>query len=263
MPYACDLIRLATSLALAGQESTLGAKAVCRALLEGYGEGLDDPRPIVIESDYGWLRKAVMCKRGERRAFWEKMEKLPAGRPPRGWREALAASMPEPRLPLRIGPRITGTGSLGRPRYVAVATWRGGPVVREAKALVTSGWCLARRPRDATLQLNAIAGGAFRAPDPHYRETDGVLVRRLSPNNRKIEVETGLAVMLSPRLIHLMGRDLAACHAGDAARAAAVRRHAARLDTATLAAWVAAARARVMDDHAAFAAAMAKRQNRK
>ena len=29
-----------------------------------------------------------------------------------------------------------GGGSLGRPRYVAVAYWRGGQVLREAKALV-------------------------------------------------------------------------------------------------------------------------------
>jgi len=259
MPYAADLVRLATSLVLAGHDSPRGAKAVCRVLLEGYREGLDDPQPIVIESTYGWLRKAVMRKRGERKAFWDKMEGLSPGRPPKGWREALAAAMPEPRLPMTIGPRLAGTGSLGRPRYVAVASWRGGPVVREAKALVPSAWCLAHKPRDTTLKLNAIAGGAYRAPDPHYGEANGVLVRRLSPNNRKIEVETGLAVMLSPRLIHLMWRDLAACHAGDTARAAAVRKHAATLETTTLAAWVEAAKARVMDDHAAFMATLARR----
>lgn len=258
MPYATDLVRLATSLVLAAHESTRGVKTVCRALLEGYREGLDAPQPIVIESAYGWLRKAVMRKRGDRKAFWEKMEGFTAGRPPAGWREALAASMPEPRLPMTIGPRLAGTGSLGRPRYVAVATWRGGPLVREAKALVASGWCLAHKPRDATLQLNAIAGGAYRAPDPHYAETNGVLVRRLSPNNRKIEVDGGLHVMLSPRLIRLMGRDLAACHAGDTARTAAVRKHAATLEVAVLAAWVGAARARVLDDYAAFKATPAK-----
>ena len=60
MPYAADLVRLATSLVLAGHDSPRGAKAVCRVLLEGYREGLDDQQPIVIESTYGWLRKAVM-----------------------------------------------------------------------------------------------------------------------------------------------------------------------------------------------------------
>ena len=39
-------------------------------------------------------------------------------------------------------------------------------------------------------------------------------VRRLSPNNRKIEADDDLAHLLSPDMLHAMGRDLAGVHLG-------------------------------------------------
>jgi hypothetical protein len=42
--------------------------------------------------------------------------------------------------------RVKGGGSLGRARYVAIAEWRGGHILREAKAIVPSAWDCPKRP---------------------------------------------------------------------------------------------------------------------
>jgi hypothetical protein len=41
---------------------------------------------------------------------------------------------------LRFATRTKGSGSLGRPRYLAIALWQGGHLAREAKAVVPSAW---------------------------------------------------------------------------------------------------------------------------
>ena len=51
---------------------------------------------------------------------------------------ALRASLPPAAAIVRFASRRKGRGGLGRPRYVAIAAWQGGQLVREAKALVAS-----------------------------------------------------------------------------------------------------------------------------
>ena len=78
-----------------------------------------------------------------------------------------------------------------------------------------SGWTRAHGG-GARLRLNDIALGKYRAPDPWYAASGNLLVRRLSPNNRKINVEDprDAARLLHPDLLWAMGRDLAAVHLG-------------------------------------------------
>jgi hypothetical protein len=52
-----------------------------------------------------------------------------------------------------------------------------------------------------------------------------VLERRLSPNNRKIEVDHGLPDILTPRVLDAMGRELANIHLGAGNRSARLRDH--------------------------------------
>ena len=112
-----------------------------------------------------------------------------------------------------------------------------------------------------------IATGRHRAPDPWYRVADGIAVRRLSPNNRKIgadkaidpeddeggaEGKLGRDVLLGRRMLEAMGRELAAIHLGTGDVGAAVRE-----DLATRGdAWLEAAAIRVAEDvrseHRAF-----------
>jgi len=111
-----------------------------------------------------------------------------------------------------------------------------------------------------------IATGRYRAPDPWYRVADGIAVRRLSPNNRKIgadktidpegesggEGRLGRNVLLDRRMLEAMGRELAAIHLGTGDVGSAVENDlSARGDT-----WLEAAAERAAEDiraeHAAF-----------
>ena len=54
------------------------------------------------------------------------------------WRMNCVRSLPQGATLRRFATHAKGGGSLGRPRYFALAEWRGGRVLREAKALVPS-----------------------------------------------------------------------------------------------------------------------------
>ena len=80
------------------------------------------------------------------------------------------------------------------------------------------------------LRLNEIADGRYRSPDPWYQASGNLLVRRLSPNNRKIDVadRRDAARLLHPDLLWAMGRDLAAVHLGGRDRRDAIRKDLAK-----------------------------------
>jgi hypothetical protein len=149
-------------------------------------------------------------------------------RAPERYRKVIEEAMPEPRLSITTAPRRAGAGSLGRPRWVGTAEWRGGPVLREAKALVTSAWVRARGSNDDTIRCSEIANGRFRPVDPWYKIKNGVVVRRLSPNNRKIEVGDGSSGMFGRDMLQMMGFELANVHLGTAPRQEAIRRDLAK-----------------------------------
>ena len=130
--------------------------------------------------------------------------------------------MPERDLSIIMFARSAGTGSLGRPRYFAVADWLGGPVVREGKAMLAPAWAIFGPGKSRSIRVGDIAAGHNRAVDPHYRVANELVVRRLSPNSRKIEVDYAGDLLMSPDMLKLMGREIAGCHAGDSGLAAAV-----------------------------------------
>jgi hypothetical protein len=218
MPYATDLVRLATSAALADQERSRPLDYVCGAILEGYERGLDSPRAQVLDHAHAWLREIVEVKDKARDKFWEDIEALqPGAKQPRPrYVAALHAAFPEPLDKPRIVPRQAGAGSLGRPRWVAVATWRSARLVREVKVLVPSAWNLPKVRGGFSIRWNEIATGRYRAPDPWFRLTDNIVVRRLSPNNRKIEAKKpkDREILLGERMLKAMGRELSSIHLG-------------------------------------------------
>lgn len=73
-----------------------------------------------------------------------------------------------------------------------------------------------------------IANGRFRAPDPWFRVDGTIAVRRLSPNNRKIEVEDNTNALLVPDMLRTMGFELANAHLGTMDRRTAVSRDLAK-----------------------------------
>ncbi|MBB4573108.1 DUF2252 family protein [Rhizobium lentis] len=224
MPYALHLVRLAASAILARNGNGPSARMIGELILGGYCRGLENPLPVILERDHKWLRKALMLPNSERREFWEKYKTLPPGKTkaPAAYIEALSEALPSGSGAFTAKPRSAGTGSLGRPRFVAYAEWQGGPVLREAKALVPSAWSLHHRPLDVAIRAGEIAAGRARSADPHYRVCGRILVRRLSPNSRKIEIEKHPEILLSPTMLELMGFEIANCHSDDAAAAAAI-----------------------------------------
>jgi len=236
MPWPLDLLRLATSAHLAVTDAAAaeaGAPARAATIMAGYVEGLKAPAPIVLDLDFAWLRAAVMAERSEdawrlaedtRSAFWHKMSS-PAGdlgAPPPRLRAALEAAMPAGAVPVGLWPRSAGAGRLGPPRGVMRATWHGGPVLREAKAMLPSAWAVAHEGIPLVCRAAEAARGAHRATDPCLAFRDGVAVRRLSPNNAKFEVDEHPELLLSVDMLRAMGRDIAGVHAATAGAAAAI-----------------------------------------
>ena len=224
MPYALDLIRLATSAALAAGTRKGDSSDTCNAILEGYSDGIAAPAPVILDREWTWLRESVLVPEKDRKKFWKKIDARKTEPAPPRFRQALRGAMPEPGLAFDTARRVAGTGSLGRARWIGVAEWRGAPVVREAKAVLTSAWYLAHGKANEPLHLGEVAAGRHRAPDPWYQVAKGIVTRRLSPNNRKINANSIDARLNGQRMLSAMGFELANIHAGtDGARAAVAK----------------------------------------
>jgi uncharacterized protein (DUF2252 family) len=238
MPYALDVVRLATSALLAipdrgpargagrSPEPGMTAAAVCAAVLDGYRQGLDAPNAIVLDRDWHWLRALLAVSDKQRAKFWSKIEAAKPEPAPARYKRVLAAAMPQPRLATKTSRRTAGTGSLGRPRWIGVAEWRGTPVVRELKVVLASAWHQGPAGSGQAIRCSEIANGRYRANDPWYRLDGNLLVRRLSPNNRKVEAdaESGGVSLITPDMLRAMGLDLASVHLGTGNRRAAILR---------------------------------------
>ena len=225
MPYALDLVRLGVSAAL-GTPHLDTNKHICAHILEGYRAGLKDPHPIVLDQDYGWMRSIFVVNEAGRQHFWQKIDTLSGHKsaaPPKDYVKALRAALPDPKIALRFEPRTAGLGSLGRPRFVGIGDWKGGRILREAKAALPSAWSLFHG-RATALHCYEMATGRYRAPDPWYDVRKGIVVRRLSPNNRKLDTGHEPGLLASPKMLHAMGHELAAIHLGGADRHAAIEK---------------------------------------
>lgn len=224
MPYALDLGRLGASALLAGSSQGVAAETACGAILQGYNQGLRAPKPASLDRDNAWLMKLVEVGEHERAKFWKKIADARTKAAPKRYREALIKAMPVPGLTVKTAQRSTGAGSLGRPRWIGVADWRGSPVVREAKALAMSAWARVHAPKSRKIRSGEIANGRFHSLDPWYRIEKSLVVRRLSPNNRKIEAENGGPRLFSSDMLQLMGFELANLHLGVADHRTAITR---------------------------------------
>jgi hypothetical protein len=253
MPFALDLVRLATSVLLARSSQDIAEADIAAAILRGYRLGLSSPGPIVLDRDRLWLRDAVEVAEAEREKFWKKADKMKSGRAPERYLAAISAAMPEPGLSISTGRRTAGVGSLGRPRWVGRADWRGAPILREAKAFVSSAWSRVHGRRNARTRVAEIAGGRFRPIDPWFRVDAGVVVRRLSPNNRKIEVDDARGV-ITRELLETMAHDLANVHLGTSDNMASIARDLGKFKRDWLIAGARAAAAAVVHEHQAWQA---------
>ena len=231
MPYAIDLVRLATSALLAGEEakSLLSPEEACAAILTGYGEWLEKGgRPFVLEEEHGWLRVLATGALRDPVAFAAKMDKLKTAEPPKDVIELLTAHLPKGAVIKRFTARIAGLGSLGRPRYVVLAELSGGQVVREAKAMLPSAWNWSLGENAAPLSCRKIAVNAVRCADPCLEFEKGWAIRRLAPHCSRVELTELPHRTDDLKLLRAMGRETANIHLGSKDAIAAVRKDLAK-----------------------------------
>jgi hypothetical protein len=219
LPYTNDLVRLAVSAILDASEGEIkiGLDNVVDVILDGYRTSLrQGGEPFVLEEKHKWLRRIALDCLDVPADFWKKMDALPAARTtvPAGARKAIARLLPVPQLPYRIVRRIAGVGSLGHPRYVAVADWRGGQIALEAKASVPSACLWARPAASSRVYYQLALDQAIRCPDPFVRLSGKWLVRQLAPDSSPIEIETMNGQKDQDRLLHAMAGETANVHLG-------------------------------------------------
>jgi len=247
LPYAYDLVRLATSVNLAIRESRLavGREAAAGAILEGYAKAIEaGGRPFVLAEDHPALHAMAIYRLKDPAPFWQKLDALTPLKKdavPAGAVKALRRLMPDPDLPLRIAHRVAGMGSLGRQRFVAIAEFQGGRVAREAKAAAPSAcvWALGEK---GAIYYQKIVDRSIRCADPFVRLKGRWILRRLAPDCARIELSALPAGRDEIRLLRAMGWETANIHLGTL-KAAAIRRDLARRP----AKWLSRAAARMTD----------------
>ncbi len=228
MPYTVDLVRLATSAILARRAAHLSIKprAACAAILDGYVTALKDGgSPFVLEEEHPGLRAWAMSAERDPERFWAKAAGFKPVPTPARVRTLLKDSLPNRRLHVRVVHRVSGLGSLGRPRFVALAAWRGAMIAREAKACLPSAYDWAQGRASPRLHGAALLEKAVRCPDPYFRISDGWLIRRLGPHCSRIELSWLPKKRDEARLLHAMGHETANLHLGTPAARTEVLRH--------------------------------------
>jgi Uncharacterized protein conserved in bacteria (DUF2252) len=217
LPYTQDLTRLATSAVLARRVGHLSVSLadICDAIMTGYKRGLSaGGNPIVLAEHRAWLRDLAIEEMDNPKQFWRAIEVLEgsaAGAP----RELLAKSLPVS-ASFRIAPRMSGVGSLGRPRFVALATCHGGFVAREAKSRAPSAVAWLGHPGWSAYDGGRLLRGAVRAVDPFFASTRDWVVRRLAPDCTSVNLKDMPKRRDERRLLQSMGWETANLHASSA-----------------------------------------------
>jgi Uncharacterized protein conserved in bacteria (DUF2252) len=223
MPSTCDLVRLATSarLAIDAEHLKITHARASRAILDGYRAGLRaGGRPFVLAEAHPVLRHMAVERLKDPQLFWRKLQALPELKtlPPASAMKGLRKMLPGRDLKARLSYRISGLGSLGRHRYLALADFEGGLIAREAKQLTDSSWLWAWPPakghRKTKIHYQEILDRSIRCHDPFVRLREDWIVRRLAPDCSRIELSSLPATHDAMRLLRAMGWETANVHLG-------------------------------------------------
>jgi len=214
LPYLNDLVRLATSTALATNEGHLRIRFrdACEAICEGYLSSLrDGGAPFVLSERNRWLRDVALNETRDAKKFWTTMQALPRiTRVPADVVRLFEHLLPDGDIAYTVRTRVAGVGSLGRPRFVALAEYKGGWLAREVKAWLPPAAAIARRPgRTPAL---ALMRDAVRSPDPVWNVQGSWVVRRLAPDCCRINVDDLPKRRDEWKLIRAMGSETANLH---------------------------------------------------
>ena len=220
LPYTLDLTRLAASVELAWemQELKIGLEEACESILDGYEGSLESGgKPFILNDKNEWLRKAY--GQGEKSAdeYWRELEQSPdmEFEIPTEARIALEAALPAKGLEYRLKHRLAGVGSLGRPRYTALATFESERIARETKPLLASAatW-VDKKHKDTEIYYEEVLAGAVRSLDPLVKVYEGWVVRRLAPDCHRIELSELGPERDEKRMLRAMGWETGNIHLG-------------------------------------------------
>jgi hypothetical protein len=220
LPYTQDLTRLAASVELASEseELKIGLEEACEAILNGYRESIESGgKPFILNRENDWLRKAYLQDKKSPDVFWRELDQLPdleVEIPPNA-RAALELSFPARGLEFRLKHRQAGVGSLGRPRFTALATHKGKPIARDTKPLLPSAafWAKKKHKR-AGIYYEDILTRAVRSLDPIVKVHQGWVVRRLAPDCRRVELDELGPERDEKRMMYAMGWETGNIHLG-------------------------------------------------
>jgi hypothetical protein len=214
MPYANDLVRLATSATLAARHGRLDrqARELCDAILEGYTDAIGrGGRAFVLAEKRQWLRRLALNKLRDPVVYWPKFDAMPraTGDVPHA---ILRGALPNMHLSYRVVSRVAGVGSLGRRRIVALAMCEGARVAREAKSWLPSGLVWATGRSTLGVSSEQLITRAVRSRDPFLRFHRHWIVRRLAPDCSRIELTDLPRTHDEEKLLRAMGAETANMH---------------------------------------------------
>ena len=236
LPCTHDLVRLAASMLLEIQAGHLSLKSedACAAILNGYTQGIQTGgQAYVLAEQHGWLRDIAVSSFKKPESFWQKMDTLPAITEPlpESAKAALEQALPVPGLLYQVKHRTAGLGSLGLPRYVAIAEFEDGRMAREAKALVPSAFVWAGSVQGPVeYYYAAIVSQAVRAHDPFTQIQGQWILRRLAPDCIRVELTTLPDIETETKLLNAMGKETANVHLGSKQAVAAIPQYLQNLE---------------------------------
>jgi hypothetical protein len=230
LPYTNDLVRLAASVKSMIDSDGIDMKfrRACDVILEGYVQILKDGgHPIVLAEDETDLERLGVQSLKAAPGFWHTLRRHPAvrkGHCPKGARAAIQETLPDSALPYQLVRRRAGFGSLGQPRFVAIANWKGGCIAREAKAYLPSAsvW-LTRNTGRRPGYYEQLITAAVRSHDPYQKVSHNWIVRRLSPDSNPIDFSDLPNERDDEVLLYAMAQETANVHLGSRGRERVLR----------------------------------------
>ncbi len=231
--YSGDLVRLVTSayLAIDEQHLAITRKEAREAMEQGYRDSIaKGGGPFILAEHHRWLRLLALNKLRDPVVFWQRILSCPRykGKLPNDVLKLVHHSMPLQTMNYDMKSRIAGLGSLGHPRVLALATWDGAHIVREAKQLTPSAWIWARQLNTAQILSRKLIDSAVRICDPHVHFAAHWIVRRLAPDCCHIEIHSLPEERDEERLAYYMGWETANIHLGSSRAVPAVKRDLAK-----------------------------------
>lgn len=244
---------------LTAEHFKIGEADACNSILTGYTDGIQSGgQAFALADQHGWLRRIAISCLKEPEKFWQKMDAIPnvTEMIPDSAIVALEHLLPETGMTYEVKHRTSGLGSLGRPRYAAVATFEGGKIAREAKALVPSATVWANEQHGPVEYLyGAIVDRAIRSHDPFVHLEAQWIVKRLAPDSSRIELTDLPDVATETQLLHAMGKETANVHLGSKQVIPAIQQDLARREGGWLMAASEAMAQATLDDWQAWKSA--------